>query len=93
MRGPILNTVFDVWFQQCRVQMDNHFSSPASHTMSDTIDFFGHLGTLLAHVQLTVDQHPWILFLLGNFLVTLPQAYIVAWCCYNLGAGLSTQFH
>lgn len=31
--------------------MDDHFSSPASHTMSDTIDLLGHLSILLACVQ------------------------------------------
>ncbi|KAK4821719.1 LOW QUALITY PROTEIN: hypothetical protein QYF61_000262 [Mycteria americana] len=61
VRGPKLNTVFEVWPCQCRVQGDNHFPSPAGHTISDTsqdvIDLLGHLGTLLAHIQLPVDQH------------------------------------
>ena len=38
---------------------DNHFPSPADYIISDTsqdaIDLRGHLGILLAHVQLAVD--------------------------------------
>ncbi|KAK4827417.1 hypothetical protein QYF61_017847 [Mycteria americana] len=54
--GPKLNTLFEVWPHQCQVQGHNHFPSPAGHTIFDTsqdaIGFLGHLGTLLAHVQL-----------------------------------------
>ncbi|KAK4821668.1 hypothetical protein QYF61_027136 [Mycteria americana] len=61
VRGPKLNTVLQVQPHQCRVQRDNHFSSPAGHTIFDTsqdaIGLLGHLGTLLAHVQLAVNQH------------------------------------
>ena len=35
-RGPKLNTVFEVWPHQCRVQGDDHFASPAGRTISDT---------------------------------------------------------
>ncbi|KAK4811237.1 hypothetical protein QYF61_022134 [Mycteria americana] len=53
VRGPKLNTVFEVQPHQCRVQGHNHFPSPAGHTIFDTsqdaIGFLGHLGTLLAH--------------------------------------------
>ncbi|KAK4816001.1 hypothetical protein QYF61_010869 [Mycteria americana] len=66
VRGPKLNTVFELWPHQCRVQGDNHFPSPAGHTISDTshdaIGLLGPLGTLLAHIQLAVDQHPQALF-------------------------------
>ncbi|KAK4832354.1 hypothetical protein QYF61_021953, partial [Mycteria americana] len=62
MRGPKLNTGFKVRPHQCQVQGDNHFPSPAGHTISDTsqdaIGLLGHLGTLLALIQTTVDQHP-----------------------------------
>ncbi|KAK4828029.1 LOW QUALITY PROTEIN: hypothetical protein QYF61_022806 [Mycteria americana] len=48
VRGPKLNTVFEG---------HDHFPSPAGHTIFDTsqdaIGFLGHLGTLLAHIQLT----------------------------------------
>ncbi|KAK4809577.1 hypothetical protein QYF61_019999 [Mycteria americana] len=54
--GPKLNTVFEVRPHQCRVQGHDHFSTPAGHTIFDTsqdvIGFLGHLGTLLAHIQL-----------------------------------------
>ncbi|KAK4811045.1 hypothetical protein QYF61_015749 [Mycteria americana] len=76
--GPKLNTVFEVRPHQCRVQGHNHFPSPAGHTIPDTsqdaIGFLGHLGTLPAHVQLTVNQHPQVLFRRGSFPATLPQA-------------------
>ncbi|KAK4810855.1 hypothetical protein QYF61_008827 [Mycteria americana] len=61
-RGPKLNTVFEVRPHQCRVQGDDHFPSPAGHAIPDTsqdaIGFLGHLGTLLAHIQPAVNQHP-----------------------------------
>ncbi|KAK4825284.1 LOW QUALITY PROTEIN: hypothetical protein QYF61_026129 [Mycteria americana] len=66
VRGPKLNTVFEVWPHQCRVQGHDHFPSPAGHTISDTsqdaIGFLGHLGTLLAHIQATANQHPQVPF-------------------------------
>ncbi|KAK4828223.1 hypothetical protein QYF61_024718 [Mycteria americana] len=64
--GPKLNTVFEVRPHQCRVQGHGHFPSPAGHTIPDTsqdaVGFLGHLGTLLAHVQPAVNQHPQVLF-------------------------------
>ncbi|KAK4824730.1 hypothetical protein QYF61_018118, partial [Mycteria americana] len=61
VRGPKLNTVFEVRPHQCRAQGDSHFPSPAGHTISDTsqdaIGLLGHLGTLLAHIQPAIDQH------------------------------------
>ncbi|KAK4821092.1 hypothetical protein QYF61_013420 [Mycteria americana] len=66
VRGPKLNTVFQVQPHQCRVQGHDHFPSPAGHAISDTsqdaIGLFGHLGTLLAHIQVAVDQHSQVLF-------------------------------
>ncbi|KAK4809955.1 hypothetical protein QYF61_002912 [Mycteria americana] len=66
VRGPKLNTEFEVRPHQCQVQGDDHFPSPAGHTISDTsqdaIGFLGRLGTLLAHIQVAADQHPQVLF-------------------------------
>ncbi|KAK4832850.1 hypothetical protein QYF61_025870 [Mycteria americana] len=60
--GPKLNTVFEVRPHQCRVQGHNHFPTPAGHAVFDTsqdaIGFLGRLGTLLAHIQAAVNQHP-----------------------------------
>lgn len=46
---------------QCQVQGHDHLPAPAGGTIPDTsqdgVDLLGHLGTLLAHIQLTVDQH------------------------------------
>ncbi|KAK4824048.1 hypothetical protein QYF61_009639 [Mycteria americana] len=75
--GPKLNTVFEVQPHQCRVQGHNHFPSPAGHTIFDTsqdaIGFLGHLGTLLAHIQAAVNQHPQVLFCLAAFQPLFPK--------------------
>ncbi|KAK4829196.1 hypothetical protein QYF61_002461 [Mycteria americana] len=64
--GPTLNTAFEVRPHQCRVQGHDHCPAPAGHTIADTsqdaIGFLGHLGTLLAHIQAAVNQHPQVLF-------------------------------
>ncbi|KAK4831836.1 hypothetical protein QYF61_019594, partial [Mycteria americana] len=74
VRGPKLNTVFEVWPHQCRVQGHDHFPSPAGHAIFDTsqdaIGFLGLLGTLLAHIQAAVNQHPQ----LGSMISTAPPA-------------------
>ncbi|PKU46678.1 hypothetical protein llap_2995 [Limosa lapponica baueri] len=66
VRGPELNTVLKVRPHQCRVQRHHHFPTPAGHAIPDTsqdaIGLLGHLGTLLAHVKLSVHQYPQILF-------------------------------
>ncbi|KAK4826468.1 LOW QUALITY PROTEIN: hypothetical protein QYF61_009195 [Mycteria americana] len=75
--GPKLNTVFEVRPHQCRVQGHDHFPSPAGHTIPDTsqdaIGFLGHLGTLPAHVQPDVNQHPQVLFCLAAFQPLFPK--------------------
>ncbi|KAK4829415.1 hypothetical protein QYF61_003979 [Mycteria americana] len=76
-RGPKLNTVFEVRPHQCRVQGDDHFPSPAGHAIPDTsqdaICLLGHLGTLLAHIQAAVDQHPQVLFHRAAFQPLFPK--------------------
>ncbi|GAB0207267.1 hypothetical protein GRJ2_003192300 [Grus japonensis] len=80
VRGPNLNTVLKVWPHQCRVQGDNHFPTPAGHTVSDTsqdaICRLGHLGTLLAHIQLVVNQHPQVLFCRAAFQPLFPKPVV-----------------
>ncbi|KAK4823194.1 hypothetical protein QYF61_027203 [Mycteria americana] len=77
VRGPKLNTVFEVRPHQCRVQGHDHFPSPAGHAILDTsqdaIGFLGHLGTLLAHIQLAVNQHPQVLFCQAAFQPLFPK--------------------
>ncbi|KAK4823962.1 hypothetical protein QYF61_008348 [Mycteria americana] len=77
VRGPKLNTVFEVRPHQCRVQGHDRFPSPAGHTVSDTsqdaIGFLGHLGTLLAHIQPAVNQHPQVLFHQAAFQPLFPK--------------------
>ncbi|KAK4807192.1 hypothetical protein QYF61_024312 [Mycteria americana] len=75
--GPKPNTVFEVRPHQRRVQGHDHFPSPAGHTISDTsqdaIGFLGHLGTLLAHIQPAVNQHPQVLFCRAAFQPLFPK--------------------
>ncbi|KAK4816662.1 hypothetical protein QYF61_019898, partial [Mycteria americana] len=78
---PTLNTAFEVWPHQCRVQGHDHFPSPAGHTISDTsqdaIGLVGHLGTLLAHIQPAVDQHPQVLLCLAAFQPVFPKPVVL----------------
>ncbi|KAK4825624.1 LOW QUALITY PROTEIN: hypothetical protein QYF61_001304 [Mycteria americana] len=77
VRGPKLNTGFEVRPHQCQVEGDKHFPSPAGHTISDTsqdaIGLLGHLGTLLAHIQLAVNQHLQVLLRWGAFQPLFPK--------------------
>ncbi|KAK4815248.1 hypothetical protein QYF61_023695 [Mycteria americana] len=85
VRGPSLNTVFEVQPHQCQVQGGNHFPSPAGHTIPDTsqdaIGLLGRLGTLLAHIQLAVDQHSQL---------SSHSSPSVAWGCCDPSAGPGT---
>ncbi|KAK4822062.1 hypothetical protein QYF61_008871 [Mycteria americana] len=75
--GPKLNTGFEVRPHQCRVQGDDHFPSPAGHAIFDTsqdaIGFLGRLGTLLAHIQAAVNQHPQVLLCQAAFQPLFPK--------------------
>ncbi|KAK4821930.1 hypothetical protein QYF61_004933 [Mycteria americana] len=77
VRGPKLNTGFEVRPHQCRVQGHDRFPSPAGHTIPDTsqdaIGLLGRLGTLLAHIQLAVNQHPQVLFCWAAFQPLFPK--------------------
>ncbi|KAK4810580.1 hypothetical protein QYF61_007317, partial [Mycteria americana] len=77
VRGPTLNTAFEVQPHQCQIQRDDHFPSPAGHTISDTsqdvIGLLGHLGTLLAHIQAAVNQHSQVLFCQAAFQPLFPK--------------------
>ncbi|KAK4820818.1 hypothetical protein QYF61_007212, partial [Mycteria americana] len=79
--GPKLNTVFEVRPHHCRVQGHNHFPSPAGHTIfdinQDAIGFLGHLGTLLAHIQAAVNQHPQVLLCLAAFQPLFPKPVVL----------------
>jgi len=69
-----------LWPQQCRVQGHGHLPTPAGHTIpdksQDAIGLLGHLGTLLAHVQPDVDQHPQVLFCWAAFQALFPKAVV-----------------
>ncbi|PKU41107.1 rna-directed dna polymerase from mobile element jockey- hypothetical protein [Limosa lapponica baueri] len=77
VRGPKLNTVFEVQPHQCQVKGYDHFHSPAEHTISDinqdAFGLLGHLGTLLAHIQLAVQQHLQVLFHRKTFQPLFPK--------------------
>ncbi|KAK4810257.1 hypothetical protein QYF61_013072 [Mycteria americana] len=66
--GSKLNTVFEG---------HDHFPSPAGHTIPDTsqdaIGLLGRLGTLLAHIQVAVNQHPQVLFCQAAFQPLFPK--------------------
>ncbi|KAK4816266.1 LOW QUALITY PROTEIN: hypothetical protein QYF61_014338 [Mycteria americana] len=76
-RGPKLNTVFEVRPHQRQVQGHDHCPSPAGHaifhTSQDAIGFFGHLGTLLAHIQAAVNQHSQVLLCRAAFQPLFPK--------------------
>ncbi|KAK4824481.1 hypothetical protein QYF61_015879 [Mycteria americana] len=75
--GPKLNTVVEVQPRQCRAQGEDCFPSPAGHTIFDTsqdaVGFLGHLGTLLAHIQAAVNQHPQVLLCWAAFQPLFPK--------------------
>ncbi|KAK4827087.1 LOW QUALITY PROTEIN: hypothetical protein QYF61_014189 [Mycteria americana] len=85
--GPKLNTV---------CEGHDHFPSPAGHTIFDTsqdaIGFLGHLGTLLAHIQAAVNQHPQVLLCLAAFQPLFPKPValhgVVATQVQDLALGL-----
>ncbi|KAK4831896.1 hypothetical protein QYF61_020043 [Mycteria americana] len=81
VRGPKLNTVFEVRPHQCQVQGHDHFPTPAGHTIFDTrqdaIGFLGHLGTLLAHIQVAVNQHPQVLLCWAAFQPLFPKPVVL----------------
>ncbi|KAK4828634.1 hypothetical protein QYF61_000282 [Mycteria americana] len=81
VRGPKLNTVFEVQPHQCPVQGHDHFPTPAGHTISDTsqdaVGLLGHLGTLPAHIQLAVNQHPQVLFRRAAFQPLFPKPVVL----------------
>ncbi|KAK4812344.1 LOW QUALITY PROTEIN: hypothetical protein QYF61_017121 [Mycteria americana] len=93
--NPKLHTVFEVWPHQCRVQGDDHFPSPAGHTVSDTsqdaIGFLGHLGTLLAHNQAAIDQYPQVLLCQAAFQPLFPKPVALHGVVVTQGAVLQEQ--
>ncbi|KAK4812634.1 hypothetical protein QYF61_012144 [Mycteria americana] len=68
VRGPTLHTVF---------KGHDHCPSPAGHAIADTsqdaVGLLGHLGTLLAHIQLAVDQHTQVLLCRAAFQPLFPK--------------------
>ncbi|KAK4829031.1 hypothetical protein QYF61_001806 [Mycteria americana] len=77
VRGPKLNTSFEVRPHQCPVQGHDRFPSPAGHTIPDTsqdaVGFLDHLGTPLAHGQPAVNQHLQVLLCWAAFQPLFPQ--------------------
>lgn len=53
--------LFKVLSHQCHLQVDNHFPSAAGRAISnvgqDALGLLGRLGTLLAYVQASAEQH------------------------------------
>ncbi|RMC13238.1 hypothetical protein DUI87_10772 [Hirundo rustica rustica] len=93
LRGPELDTPLKVWPHQCRVQGKNDLPAPSGHTIPDTgqdaIGPLGHLGTLLAHVQLLSPVPPGP-FPPGHCPATPSPAYKTAGGYCGQSAGLGT---
>ncbi|KAK4833008.1 hypothetical protein QYF61_027110 [Mycteria americana] len=90
VRGPKLNTGFEVQPHQCRVQGHDHFPSPAGHTISDTSqDASGHLGTLLAHIQLAINQQLEVARLIPS---RAKQSRGVVWLATKQGLAAPSRF-
>ena len=66
MRGPKLNTIFEVQPHQNGVQGQSP-SCSCWYTSQDTVVLLGHPGTLLSHVQPSINQHLQILLLCAAF--------------------------
>ena len=110
LRCPKLNTVLEVRPHQCRLQGQDDFPSPAHHTIPDTSQdatgLLGHLGTLLAHIQLTVHQYTKVPFHQAAFQPLLPKPVglpgllvtkmqdptlgPIATCTFNLGPSIQS---
>ncbi|GAB0205260.1 hypothetical protein GRJ2_002991600 [Grus japonensis] len=64
---PDLDTVLQVESHKSRVEGQNHLPRPAGHTSfdaaQDTVGFLGCKRTLLAHVELLINQYPQVLLL------------------------------
>ncbi|KAK4819236.1 hypothetical protein QYF61_027190 [Mycteria americana] len=73
VRCPKLNTIFE--------GHDHWWPTPAGHTIPDTsqdaVGFLGHLGTLPAHVQPAVNQHPQVLFHWAAFQPLFPKPVVL----------------
>ena len=78
---PKLNIELTVRPHQSWVQKGNQLCAPTGCTISDTsqdgIVLLGHLGTLLSHVQLSINQHPQILFLCLAFQPHCPKPVVL----------------
>ena len=61
--------------------MHDHLTTPAGHpipeTSQDAVGCLGRLGTLLAHVQLAVSQHPKVLFCQAAFQPLRPRPVVL----------------
>ncbi|GAB0183390.1 mitochondrial enolase superfamily member 1 [Grus japonensis] len=72
VRAPKLNTALEVRPHQSQVKGHNHFPG----TSQDAVGLFGPLGTLLAHVQPVVSQHPQVLFCQAAFQPLFPKPVV-----------------
>lgn len=76
--GPELDTTLKVWPNQCWVQGKNHCLCPAGHSIPDPGQVpLVFLGTLLAHVQSAVSQHPQVPFCLAIIQPLCPQPVVL----------------
>ena len=78
VRGPKLDTVLEVQPHQGCLQGDDNLPAPAGHTISNTgqdgIGLLGHLGTLSAHIQPSINQHLQVPFLFTVIQPLIPKS-------------------
>lgn len=94
VRDQSLNTVLEVWSQQCHIEGDNHFSSPAGCAVSDldqyAIGLLGHLGILLSHIHQLLTSSPRSFSARHLSSHSFPSLCTAAWGCYDPSVGPGT---
>ena len=82
VRGPKLNTVLKVQSHQHSIQRDDHFpalaGNPISNISQNALGLLGHLGTLVAHVHMSINQYPQVHFLYTVFQPFCPKPVALA---------------
>ena len=82
LRTPHLDAVLQVSSHQHRAEGQDHLPRPAGHTSFDStqymVGFLGCEGTLLAYVQLAINQYTQVFFLLLELKLPLPKLLFIA---------------
>ncbi|KAK4822675.1 hypothetical protein QYF61_019042 [Mycteria americana] len=80
---PEPNAVLQVGSHESRVEGENHLPRPAGHASfdaaQDTVGLLGCKHTLPGHVELLINQHPWVLLLRAALNPFSAQPVFVLW--------------